>query len=110
MIQYYFETHLAPGLFCLTAIIDEHYYWSMEWLGNPQGTAAAIKDVSAGFATETIRKKCITLRKVDSKELHAQFGSFAYYIERAVSGFKSYVLWISPDPAVSDISWQIPLN
>lgn len=111
MIKYYFENvKAAQDYFRTIAIIDDQYFWSMDWRWDTTGNNAAVSDFQAGFLSAAIREKCKSLEEVSPAEIRERFGSFAYYVERAVSGLKSYLLWISPDSTVNEASWKISMN
>jgi hypothetical protein len=92
------------------ALIDEKYYWTTEWFTDTVDHKNVVEVVNGGFVTDEITERCKKLSEVDFSVLRTQLGSFAYFIERAVNGFKSYIIWISPDPQLNDIPWQIMNN
>ncbi len=114
MIKYFFET---PGeskqpdgtqdFNCLYAVIDALSYWTVDWNWNKTTREVMIHRFDAGFVSGEITSRCNTLQPIDPADLRNRFGSFAYLIERAVNGFKSYILWISPDPQDPGPPWKI---
>jgi|GEM_PF-3125155 len=88
------------------AIIDDRYYWQAEWLWDTSLMNAVIHSFTAGFLNDAVIGDCKTMTELDNLEMRDKFGSFAYYLERAVNGFKSYTMWVSPDPQQNDIPWQ----
>ncbi len=118
MTNYFFKfIGKKPGSFdedadhyCLFAIIDDKYYWSTEWFSDNILKKNIIQTVKGGFVTEEIYALCKNMSEIDLSVLRSQLGSLSYFIERAVNGFNSYIIWISPDPQVNDIPWQISNN
>lgn len=96
--------------FCLYAIIDSLYYWKVEWYKNTSQQSATIHAITSGFISAEIIEKYKNLRTITPAELRERFGTFSYFIERAVNGFKSYIVWISPDPQTTNIPWKIPVS
>lgn len=96
--------------YCLFAMVDSLYYWKIGGNMNIQTRTATISTFSSGFVSAKILDEHTGIPEIDLPELRKQFGSFAYFIERAVNGFKSYLSWISPGPQSSVIPWQIPLS
>jgi hypothetical protein len=94
----------------LFAVIDELYYWKVEGNLDTKLQSVTIRAFSSGFACENIREDHKDMAEINFSELKDQFGPFAYFVERAVSGFKSYLGWISPDPQVNKTPWNISLN
>jgi hypothetical protein len=114
MVRYFFESPReqqqpegTPALYRLYAIIDDLYYWKVEWHWNKQAREITVHMFNAGFISGEITASCSNLPVIDPSELRNRFGSFAYLIERAVNGFKSYIMWISPDPHASGLPWKI---
>ncbi|MDQ3109795.1 MAG: hypothetical protein M3R17_07855 [Bacteroidota bacterium] len=117
MIRYFFEdlfkrqnTDREEGHYRLFAIIDNQYFWNIEWQKNKLQQTITLPVFQAGFVSEEIMERCKSLSEVEPDKFKEQFGSIACFIERAVDGFKSYTMWISPDPLIKNIPWQISLN
>ncbi|CAN5913562.1 hypothetical protein BH11BAC7_BH11BAC7_08720 [soil metagenome] len=117
MTQYFFEdlfkrqnTDSGEGHYRLFAIIDNQYFWNIEWQKNKSEHTVTLPVFHAGFISDEIIERCKSLSEVEPGKFRAQFGSIAYFIERAVDGFKSYITWISPDPLRKNVPWQISLN
>jgi hypothetical protein len=91
----------------LYAVIDEVYFWAIEWKANNDPPKSEIIDFNSGFMSDTIKEACLHMTVVLSPDLRNSFGSFADYVERAVSGFRSYISWITPDAEVNAVTWQI---
>ncbi|HTL82954.1 MAG TPA: hypothetical protein VL651_14670 [Bacteroidia bacterium] len=94
----------------LYAIIDEQYYWTTEWYFSDQIKMNVVQTINGGFVTEEITELCKNMSAIDFEILRNKLGAFAYFIERAVNGFKSYIIWISPDPHINDVPWQVMNN
>jgi hypothetical protein len=88
----------------LYAEIDEQYYWLIEWTTNNAPPSSVIRNWHCGLLTETERPASVT--EISTDELRRQFGSFAHYLERSISGFKSYVAWMAPDPFSDEVRWK----
>ena len=114
MIQYYFEKQLLPGKnaehYLLFAVIDDLYYWKVEGAMNEKLQSVTIQNLTSGFNSEEISENYKKLAKIDIGDLRNKLGSFAYFIERSANGFKSYIMWITPDPNITEIPWNITLN
>jgi hypothetical protein len=117
MTRYFFEdlfkrqnTKYDEGHYRLFAIIDNQYFWNIEWQKNRVNQTVVFPVFKAGFISEEILEKCKNLSELEPGKLKEQFGPIAYFIERAVNGFKSYIAWISPDPLSQHVPWEIPLN
>jgi hypothetical protein len=114
MIDYYFERHFLQNEnaehYCLFAIIDDLYYWKMEGAMNTKLRSVTIQNLTSGFNSEEIRENYKKLAKLDIIDLRNKLGSLAYFIERSVNGFKSYIMWITPDVNTTEIPWNMVLN
>ncbi len=114
MIDYYFEKQLMPEEnaehYLLFAVIDDKYYWKVEGAMNAKLQSVRIENLISGFNSEEIGENYKRLNKIDIIDLRNKLGSFAYFIERSVNGFKSYMMWITPDPNTTEIPWNIALN
>lgn len=114
MIEYYFEKQLLLGEdgehYLLFAVIDDLYYWKVEGAMNIKLKSVTVQNLISGFNSEEISENYKKLDKVDIADLRNKLGSFAYFIERSAKGFKSYIMWITPDPNKAEIPWSIVLN
>lgn len=117
MIRYFFnfvgkKTNLDEDQnhYRLYAIIDDRYYWTAEWYSDTVLKKEIIQSVNGGFITKEIIAEYKSLPEIDFITIKERFNLFASFIERAVNGFKSYIIWISPDPQKNDIPWQILNN
>ncbi len=116
MVRYFFDPpgEKQPGgtpeLYRLYAIIDDLYYWKVEWHWNKPLREVTVQMFNAGFNSGEITDKCRELPAIEPADLRNRFGSFAYLIERAVSGFKSYIMWISPDPQSPGPPWKVSVE
>lgn len=88
----------------LYAEIDERYYWILEWSTINHPRSAIVHHWRCGLVSEYLRPSSVSAISVDG--LREEFGSFAYYLERSVSGFKSYIAWMSPDPHSTEVIWK----
>jgi hypothetical protein len=120
MTKYFFDCTLEKGTTekeecerCqLYSLFDDKFYWRVEWLRQPPGTGteALVIDFSSGTANETVLEKCNEMPSIEQEKLRCELGSFAYFIERAVSGYRSYISWISPELWQSNFPWHVPLS
>lgn len=115
MNKYFLETeHETPAAsagnkrYHICVLIEDRYYWSLSWTEDTDKMLSVIGNLQCGFITDAISNSCATSKEIQPTELRTRFGSFAYYIDRAISGFKSYISWISPDPVANNISWELP--
>lgn len=113
-VKYYFEriggeiTSRKTIRVCrLFAIIDDSYYWAVEWTDQADKTKSVLNDFNAGFMSQTVKDACANLNEIQPDELVAKFGAMAHYIERSVIAFKMYILSINPGDRVHNIVWQI---
>jgi hypothetical protein len=114
MIRYFFEelqkkqlTENNDGNFRLYVILGEQYYWNIEWTRNKSQQTVTLPVFNSGFLSEETRKQYGSFTEITPEILREHFGSFANFIERAVEGFRSYLTWISPDPQLETIPWQL---
>jgi hypothetical protein len=114
MIEYYFERQLLLGEntehYRLFAVIDDLYYWKVEGSMNAKLQSITIQNLISGFNSEEICESYKKLSTVDITDLRNSLGSFAYFIERSVNGFKSYIMWISPHLQTDELPWKLSLN
>jgi hypothetical protein len=108
MTHYFFNKQFADSQkgdhYCLRAVIDNLYYWEIE--GNKIDHSFTVHRLNAGFLAAKPESQHF-LAEIDLSSLKDQLGSFSYFVERAVNGFKSYIMWISPDPQTTEIPWKI---
>ena len=107
MINYYLGIITCEkGREChqLYAEIDDRYYWILEWASIENPHSAVVQNWRCGLISEHPRPSSVSQISIDG--LREQFGSFAYYLERSVSGLKSYIAWMSPDPHSSEVIWK----
>jgi len=114
MIEYYFEKQLLLGEnaehYRLFAVIDDLYYWKVEGSMDTKLQSITVQNLISGFNSEEITESYKKLSTIDVTDLRNNLGSFAYFIERSVNGFKSYIMWISPNPQTKELPWEIALN
>lgn len=89
----------------LFVIIDDTFYWAIEWHGKKDQDSLVIADLNAGFLSAEVNEACAELQEVTPEILRERYGVFTDYIQRSVSGFRSYILWIHPDAEVTGIQW-----
>lgn len=111
-IKYYYATlnpDLAEGKqqYRLFAVIEDSWYWAIEWKSAGKDSPAHLTDFNTGFMSAMARQTLSVLSEIGPKELRIKFGTFTDYIERAASGFRSYISWICPDSEMKNIVWEI---
>lgn len=111
-IKYYYLT-LGPdstggtGQYRLFAIIQNSWYWAIEWKGSGKDQPSHLTDFNAGAMSAAVKESLSALKLIASTELRTRFGSFADYIEHAVSEYGHYVEKISHDPEMKNVIWRI---
>jgi hypothetical protein len=98
------------NIFRLYAIIEEKYYWKIEWSQQLLAHEAVINLLHAGMLSAEVQLQYADMRRIDAAELRNELGSFAHFVERAVNGFKSYLAWINPDLWDVEFPWRVPLK
>ena len=91
----------------LFAIIQNSWYWAIEWKVQDKSGASYLTDFNTGFMNASVTRGIASLTEISAVELRNKFGAFADYIERAVSGYGNYITGISPDPEVRNVFWPV---
>jgi hypothetical protein len=111
-IKYYYAT-LSPGTtdgtteYRLFAVLQNSWYWAIEWKTTGEDRHSHLTDFNAGAMSATVKDSLSALRLIASTELRSRFGSFADYIERAVSEYGNYIAKICQDAKMPDVIWRI---
>lgn len=91
----------------LFSIIDDSYYWAIEWTSGADSTKFVLSDFNAGFMSRDVRDVCANLNEIQQEDLETKFGSIADYIERCIFAFKEYISTISPGEHLKNVAWEI---
>lgn len=111
-IKYYYsilspDSESGDRQYRLFAVIEDSWYWAIEWKTSGIDSPSILTDFNTGYMSRTVKQTLSTLTEIEPPQLRSRFGTFADYIERAASGFRSYISWICPDSEMKNIVWQI---
>ena len=111
-IRYYYTTFNAgsPGTiraYRLFVIIEDAWYWAIEFKSAGEDSPTSLTDFNAGFMSAIVKENISILTEIQLADLRRKFGTFADYIECAVSGFRSYIADICPHSEMKSIIWEI---
>jgi len=111
-IKYYYSKLTADASsenqqYRLFAVIEDSWYWAIEWTNAGKDSPSYLTDFNTGFMNKAAKETLSGLSEIQANQLRVKFGTFADYIERAASGFRSYISWICPDAEMKNVIWEI---
>lgn len=93
--------------YTLFAIIQNSWYWAIEWKISGSSTVSYLTDFNAGLMNADVKKGLVSFTEVSAIDLRSKFGAFADYIERAVSAYGSYITSICHNTEAGNVSWPV---